>query len=334
MTCGGVLAIQPPSPPGRAGMGFQTLCIRPSHRPLLHHPDERDVGFHKLFAFDLAIQPPSPPGRAGWVSVSSQMSDIQPKERKSSLPPNTDGTKVLARAGRRRPGVAFAGQPHARTASLPRKRIASETTSRPDRYHGPVPSSAGRGRQFRSHRGLRPSRGRSQGGGPRRHGELRFTWKGDRADPRLHPRPATELKCFFGRNIPCGTTPFLAMKSPGDKMLDAPAFQQFGVELLLDTLRRSPQPCEITVFGSARSVAVALNRQPDLLRGPRAADPSFRGHVLRANTWNGTFRSIATPSSASSAPSCPSPSIPVPPRTAASPTRRTTAFGSCRTCNS
>ena len=146
--------------------------------------------------------------------------------------------------------------------------------------------------------------------------------------------PVLQLNSIFGRNIPCGTTPFLAMKSPGDKMLDAPAFQQFGVELLLDTLRRSPQPCEITVFGSARSVAVALNRQPDLFAARVRQDPSFRGHVLPANTWNGTSRSIATPSSAS------------PLRAAhrhlslchqGRPLRlrgATTAIGSCRTCNS
>ncbi|MGA2621001.1 MAG: hypothetical protein ABSF26_25540 [Thermoguttaceae bacterium] len=78
--------------------------------------------------------------------------------------------------------------------------------------------------------------------------------------------PVLQLNSIFGRNVPCGTIPYAAMKSPQDKMLDAPAFQQFGIELLLETLRRWPDKVEITIFGSARSVAVAFNRQPDLLR--------------------------------------------------------------------
>ena len=51
------------------------------------------------------------------------------------------------------------------------------------------------------------------------------------------------------------------MKSPQDKMLDAPAFQQQGVELILKTLRESAVPVEIVSFGSARPVAVAFNRE-------------------------------------------------------------------------
>ena len=111
--------------------------------------------------------------------------------------------------------------------------------------------------------------------------ENSFHLEGGPRDPGFIP--VLQLNSIFGRNIPCGTTPFLAMKSPGDKMLDAPAFQQFGVELLLDTLRRSPQPCEITVFGSARSVAVALNRQPDLLRA------RVRRIHLSAGTCSGKY---------------------------------------------
>lgn len=78
--------------------------------------------------------------------------------------------------------------------------------------------------------------------------------------------PVAQLNAIFDRNVPCAPTPYGAMKSPADKMLDAPAFQQSGVELLLDTLRRSAVKVDVTVFGSARAVAVAYNRQPDLLR--------------------------------------------------------------------
>jgi len=38
--------------------------------------------------------------------------------------------------------------------------------------------------------------------------------------------PVWQLNFAFGRNVPCATIPFNRMKSPGDKMLDAPPFQQ------------------------------------------------------------------------------------------------------------
>ena len=49
-------------------------------------------------------------------------------------------------------------------------------------------------------------------------------------------------------------------------MLDSPKFQQAGIELILDTLRQSSEKVDITVFGSAKSVAAAFNRDPDLVR--------------------------------------------------------------------
>jgi len=52
------------------------------------------------------------------------------------------------------------------------------------------------------------------------------------------------------------------MKSPTDKMLDAPGFQQAGVELLLSTLQAAESPVDVLSFGSARTIAVAYNRQP------------------------------------------------------------------------
>jgi pyrimidine-specific ribonucleoside hydrolase len=78
--------------------------------------------------------------------------------------------------------------------------------------------------------------------------------------------PVLQLNYLFGRNVPCGVTPFAAMKSAGDTMLDAPRFQQQGVELLLATLRESSEKVDLLLFGSARAAAVAYNRAPDLLR--------------------------------------------------------------------
>ncbi|MBI2433036.1 MAG: hypothetical protein HYV26_09210 [Candidatus Hydrogenedentes bacterium] len=51
-----------------------------------------------------------------------------------------------------------------------------------------------------------------------------------------------------------------------DTMTGAPRYQQRGIELMLDTLRRAQAPVDIVSFGSARPVAVAYNRAPDLLR--------------------------------------------------------------------
>ena len=36
--------------------------------------------------------------------------------------------------------------------------------------------------------------------------------------------PVHQLNYLFGRNVPCGVTPFQAMRTPDDKMLDAPPF--------------------------------------------------------------------------------------------------------------
>jgi pyrimidine-specific ribonucleoside hydrolase len=76
--------------------------------------------------------------------------------------------------------------------------------------------------------------------------------------------PVTQLNFIFNRRVPCAVGPFARMNSPEDKMRTAPAFQQEGVELILRTLRESPDPVEIVSFGSARPVAVAFNREPEL----------------------------------------------------------------------
>jgi hypothetical protein len=78
--------------------------------------------------------------------------------------------------------------------------------------------------------------------------------------------PVTQLNYLFDRTVPCASGPFLAMRSPEDRMLDAPAFQSAGVELLLRVLRESPEPVDVVSFGSARPAAVAFNREPDLMR--------------------------------------------------------------------
>lgn len=78
--------------------------------------------------------------------------------------------------------------------------------------------------------------------------------------------PVTQLNAIFGRNVPFAMSPFTRMRALDDQMLDVPRIQQFGVELLLDVLRSSREKVHLLSFGSARPLAVAFNRAPDLMR--------------------------------------------------------------------
>lgn len=78
--------------------------------------------------------------------------------------------------------------------------------------------------------------------------------------------PVTQLNAIFGTRVPYGIAPFARMRSLDDPMTDVPAFQQTGIELLVETLGAAPEPVHIMSFGSARPIAVAFNRDPDLLR--------------------------------------------------------------------
>lgn len=78
--------------------------------------------------------------------------------------------------------------------------------------------------------------------------------------------PVAQLNALFGTRVPHGISPFARMRSLDDEMRDVPPFQQQGPELLLETLRASNEPVHIMSFGSARPIAVAFNRDPELMR--------------------------------------------------------------------
>ncbi len=78
--------------------------------------------------------------------------------------------------------------------------------------------------------------------------------------------PVLQLNYLFDRAVPYGIAPFSPLRFPQDKLLDAPQFQQAGIQLLLDALRASPRRMQIASFGSARPIAAAYNREPDLMR--------------------------------------------------------------------
>lgn len=77
------------------------------------------------------------------------------------------------------------------------------------------------------------------------------------------------------------------MKNPADTALDAPTFQQSGIELILETLKTVRERVQVLSFGSARMLAAAYNREPALLR-----DKAERIHLSAGSTslefmeWN------------------------------------------------
>lgn len=77
--------------------------------------------------------------------------------------------------------------------------------------------------------------------------------------------PVSQLNAIFGTNVPYGVAPFARMGNLGDRMEDVPRFQQTGIDLLLRLLAESKEPVHLMCFGSARPLAVALNRDPALL---------------------------------------------------------------------
>lgn len=102
--------------------------------------------------------------------------------------------------------------------------------------------------------------------------------------------PVLQLNALFDRRVPFGTIPFALMKAADDPMRDAPAFQQQGIDLMLETLRASRERVHIVSFGSARAIAAAYNRDPHLFRNrlarlhlcAGAASPPVPGYL----EWN------------------------------------------------
>jgi len=79
--------------------------------------------------------------------------------------------------------------------------------------------------------------------------------------------PAVEqMMHVAGRRVPYAAGLSRPLRSPGDPALDEPAKYQGAVELILRTLRESPEKVVLFTTGSCRDVAAAYNREPELLR--------------------------------------------------------------------
>jgi hypothetical protein len=78
--------------------------------------------------------------------------------------------------------------------------------------------------------------------------------------------PLEQMMEISGRKVPYGVGLNRKLRDRTDKALDVPAEFQGGVELILNTLRASKEKVTIITVGSCRDVAVAWNREPDLMR--------------------------------------------------------------------
>lgn len=89
-----------------------------------------------------------------------------------------------------------------------------------------------------------------------------FADKNGPRDPGIIP--VMQLNYLFGKNIPFGVSPFTPMRFPEDRMLDVPAFQQKGIELIIQILKTAPERVDIATYSSVRALAAAYNREPEL----------------------------------------------------------------------
>ena len=116
--------------------------------------------------------------------------------------------------------------------------------------------------------------------------DLRAVILDNRASPIQLPgfKPVWQLNYLSGRHVPVAVGLGAKLKAPNDRALDQPAEFQNGVNLLLQTLQDSREKVAIIFVGSARDVAAAFNREPELFRSKvrsihgfigEASDPEF-----------------------------------------------------------
>ncbi len=99
--------------------------------------------------------------------------------------------------------------------------------------------------------------------------------------------PVLQLNYLFDRDVPMAVGPWSLMDSPQDAMLKVPQFQQSGIRLIIKILRDSDQPVHILSFGSARAIAAAFNREPELMREKVACvHLAAGGHPSGYLEWN------------------------------------------------
>lgn len=112
--------------------------------------------------------------------------------------------------------------------------------------------------------------------------------QGDRQAQRPGFKAVMQLNHLAGRHVPAAIGLSSKLKSPGDLALDQPAEFQNGVNLILQTLQDAREKVAIIFVGSARDVAVARNRRPDLFLSKVRGIYGFIGDASDASyqEWN------------------------------------------------
>lgn len=90
--------------------------------------------------------------------------------------------------------------------------------------------------------------------------------RGEQQSKRPGFSPVWQLNWLTGRHVPAALGLRNKLQDPEDLALDQPAENQNGVGLILQTLENSRSKAVIIFVGSARDVAAAYNRRPDLFR--------------------------------------------------------------------
>jgi len=99
--------------------------------------------------------------------------------------------------------------------------------------------------------------------------------------------PVEQMFKLTGRRVPYAVGLSETLKSPQDQGLDQPEEYQAAVELLLKTLRDSPEPMILHTTGSVRDVCAAYNRDPELFRRKVTRLYVNIGNLLEnKNEWN------------------------------------------------
>ncbi len=90
-------------------------------------------------------------------------------------------------------------------------------------------------------------------------------WKDPRGPREAGIIPVEQLNYIFNRQVPFAIGPVECMRNETDQMLDTPDFYS-GVQLFLDILEKADESIVVVSTGSARVLAVAYNRNPELLK--------------------------------------------------------------------
>jgi len=106
--------------------------------------------------------------------------------------------------------------------------------------------------------------------------------------------PVMQLSYLLGRPIPIAVGPSEPLRHEGDTWNDRTPSEQSGIELLLSILRASTEPVVISMVGSARVVAAAFYREPELMRARTKALLLNAGATAKTKTeWNVNLDLIA-----------------------------------------